>query len=103
MKTKIILFSLLSLLLFSNCGTQKFYIGDTSGKEFQSDKSKFVKVFWVFKIGKKQSFSATGADGYMIVTKYKAVDMIVTWLTVGIVNMKSVKFEAYKTTAPIKP
>ncbi|HWY10046.1 MAG TPA: hypothetical protein VN026_01915 [Bacteroidia bacterium] len=103
MKTKIILLSLLSLLLFSNCGTQKFYIGDTSGKEIQSQKSKFVKVLWVFKIGKKQSFSATGADGYIIVTKYKLVDAIVSGLTVGIVNMKSVKFEAYKTSQPIKP
>lgn len=102
MKPKIILLSLLSLLLFSNCGTQKFYVGDTNGKEVQSQKSKYIRVFVVIKVGKKQQFSSANADGYIITTKYSLVDMIVSYLTVGIVNMKSVKFEAYKTEA-VKP
>jgi len=102
MKSNFILLSLISILLFSSCGTQKFYIGDTSGTETQSQKSKYVKVFWIIKIGKKQQFSAANADGYEIITRYNLGDIIVSGLTGSIVNMKTVKFKAYKT-APVAP
>lgn len=102
MKTIFILLSLVCLLLFSSCGTQKFYVGDTSGKEVQSQKSKYIKIFWIIQVGKKQQFSVANADGYKIVTKYKLLDMIVSGLTGTIVNMKTVKFEAYKTP-PLTP
>lgn len=106
MKSKFILLSIISILLFSSCGTQKFYVGDTSGTETQSQKSKYVKLFWIVKIGKKQQFSVANADGYEIITKYSLGDIIVSGLTGSIVNMKTVKFKAYKTPAiapPIAP
>lgn len=104
MKTKIFLLSLLllSMLTFSSCGTQKFFIGDTSGKEIQSQKSKQIKIFWIINIGKKQYFSAANADGYEIITRYNIGDAIVSGLTGSIINMKTVKFKAYKTP-PMAP
>ncbi len=97
MKTKFIILSMTAMFMLSSCGTQKFYIGDTSGKETQSQKSKYIKVFWFISIGKKQYFSAAKADGYIVTTRYNIGDLIVSGITGSMVNMKTVKFEAYRT------
>jgi hypothetical protein len=95
---KTVLLSLVAFsLILSSCGTQKFYIGDTSGKEITQDKGKMVHLFWVIPIGRKKAYPLVeGAKGYTITTKYKLIDFLVTGLTATVIQMKSVKFEANK-------
>lgn len=98
MKRYTILFALSLSLILSGCGTQKFFIGETSGQTISTDKRKMVHLFWgVIPIGKKQYFPAVeNAKGYTITTKYNVVDFVVSYFTAGIVGMKTVKFEALK-------
>jgi hypothetical protein len=97
MKKNIVMLSMVSLLLLSSCGAQKFYIGDTSGQTISKDKRKMVHLFWILPIGKKQSFPAVAdAKGYVIITRHTLFDYLITGITGSIVDMKTVKFEAVK-------
>ena len=86
-----------TLCLLTSCGMQKFTIGDTSGEKVNSDHRKMFHILEVIPIGRKQSFPINAdAKGYEIITRYNLFDCLVTGLTVGIVNMKTVKFKSYK-------
>jgi len=77
---------------------QRFSIGDTGGVEIAQDKRKTIHLFWgIVPIGRKQTFPAyADAKGYVVTTRYNGVDFLVTFLTGGIVGMKTVKYEAKK-------
>ncbi len=98
MKKTIFLLIVVGSLLLTSCGTQKFYVGETSGKTISHEKRKKVSLFWgLIPIGKKQHFPAVvDAKGYIIITRYNIFDLLVTDLTAGIINLKTVKFEAVK-------
>ena len=98
MKSKSILVAFLLCTLCWSCGMQRFSIGETSGPTISEDKRKCVHLFWgIVPIGRKQTFPAyADAKGYVIVTRHNGIDYLVTFLTGGLVEMKTVRYEAKK-------
>lgn len=88
-------------LLFSSCYTAHFTVGDgpikDRGAQKTYDKAKQMWLFWgIVNINDGQT--ATPSDGnYMIKTKTKFIDGLITVLTGGIFTMKSVKTKVKKT------
>ena len=98
MKTHNFFTLVILITLLCSCGTQKFSIGQTEGQTFNQDKRKCIHLFWgIVPIGRKQSFpSYADAKGYIIITRYSALDYLATLLTGGIFEMKTVKYEPKK-------
>ncbi len=97
MKKLIFTLAIASSILLPSCGMQKFTVGDTSGETIANDKRKMVHLFYIVPIGRKQSFPViSDAKGYEVTTKHNVLDFIITGITVGLVDMKTVKFKAMK-------
>jgi hypothetical protein len=97
MKRRNLLYIISLCIILSSCGMQKFTIGDTSGETIVHEKKKMVHLFIFIPIGRKKEFPMMGeAKGYEIITRYNFWDCVVSGLTVGIVNMKTVKYKATK-------
>lgn len=100
MKKNNLLLTITLCLLLSSCGMQKFTIGDTSGETILQDKRKEIHLFNSIPIKKRErnySFPISGdAKGYEITTGRNLFDYLITVVTGGIINMRTVRFRSTK-------
>ncbi len=100
MKTKALIALVSISLLFSSCYTAHFTVGDgpikDKGPQKTYDKSKQMWLFWGL-VNINDGQTATPSNGnYMIKTKTKFVDGLLTGITAGIFTMKTVKTKVKK-------
>jgi hypothetical protein len=95
MKSKFIIGLFAMSMTLTSCYTSHFTVGDgpikDKGAQKTYDKAKQMWLFWGL-ISINEGQTATPSDGnYMIKTKTKFIDGIVTGLTAGIFTMRTVK------------
>ena len=92
-------FILALAILMSSCMMTKTPVGNfrtTQGSTYTYAKGKQVWLFWnLIPLG-RTSVATPATGSCQVITKFNLIDILVSGLTVGIVDMETIKVEAKK-------